>query len=363
MTKSTKVKKQKLKQLNQRRSVRLGNAGIAQGPSSSTSQTSPENSGQLNPGMTFGSIPSMNQLYQTPAGGTSNQRNPFVDQVGMTRSPTVTAPPEYESRRPSGQRLEYLYVPGQGFVAQEPNDTIKGNKDNNIHAPPSIETEPIDIDTPNDNESVREMTESEPSSDLNAIFHHAASIVTSTIGGENITLNQVNAINAMVTQFAANLDAAVTQLMSPRLASETESQYRNRMNAQFRFLQGNVNDNNMPMETSQTRSTVHFSPSTQGENDRTPSRPMPTTAASLRNTPENAQHIWKDRVAIQWMMNAEMRESGQSAFHDQGISFDASGNPYDRNQRVPEDTDHRNTSDSQRDHRDNRTPNDRSHSS
>ncbi|KAJ7587783.1 hypothetical protein C8J56DRAFT_890662 [Mycena floridula] len=379
MTKGTKTKKQKLKQLqSHRRSARIGNASVAQGPPSLMSQTSPENSEQLNPGLTFGSIPSMNQLYQTPEG----------------------APPGYKSRRPSGDRMPYLYVPGQGFVAQDAENAPESNKTNDINVRLSTETRTIEIVNSNDDESVREMTESErgrrragksrhhgadtgdddiedqeiqqailnnlplidipeiappipesmndvnrtflppsASGDLNALFHHAASIVTSTIGGENITLTQAHAINTMATQFAANLDAAIAKLMSPRLASETESQYHTRMNAQFRFLQGNVNDNpnmnesHVLMDSSQSRTTVHFSPSTQGGENNTASRPVQILAESLRGTTENAQRVWKDRVAIQRMMNAEMCESGKSVFPDQGISFDESGNPYDRNHK------------------------------
>ncbi|KAJ7598884.1 hypothetical protein C8J56DRAFT_881448 [Mycena floridula] len=417
MTKSTEVKKQKLKQLqNQRRSVRLGTANVVQNPLNTSSQTSPGNSGTSNPGMTFGSIPSMTHLYQTPEGGArrvfstavssldtltpspvadqSNQQNPFVDRVGMTRSPTVTEPPGYESRRPSGQRMEYLYVPGQGFVAQNPESAPENPNDNEIRVQQPVAPRTSDIE---DNESVREMTESErgrrragksrhhgadtddddiedpdiqqaildnlplmnepevmnqvpadtnelnrtflppsASEDLNALFHRAASIVTSTIGGNNITLNQVNAINTMAAQFAYNLDAAVAKLMSPRLTGETNEQYEARMNAQFRFIHANENDNprseRQTIETSQSRSTVHFSPSTRGgEPDyRNETRPEPITVSSIRGTPENAQRIWKDRVAIQRMVNGEMREKGVSAYPDQGISFDAAGNPYDR---------------------------------
>ncbi|KAJ7578592.1 hypothetical protein C8J56DRAFT_898111 [Mycena floridula] len=281
--------------------------------------------------------------------------------------------------------MEYLYVPGQGFVAQNPESAPENPNDNEIRVQQPVAPRTSDIE---DNESIREMTESErgrrragksrhhgadindddiedpdiqqaildnlplmtepevmnqvpadmneldrtflppsASEDLNALFHHAASIVTSTI------------------------DAAVAKLMSPRLTGETNEQYEARMNAQFRFIHANKNDNphseRQTIETSQSRSTVHFSPSTRGgEQDyHNGTRPEPVAVSSIRGTPENAQHIWKDRVAIQQMVNGEMREKGISVYPDQGISFDAAGNPYDRLNSVNQTDNNQNQND------------------
>ncbi|KAJ7595808.1 hypothetical protein C8J56DRAFT_1115956 [Mycena floridula] len=141
---------------------------------------------------------------------------------------------------------------------------------------------------------------SETSAQLNTLFNTAVNLVTATLGTGNVSQNQADAIAAETgNEFAANLDAAVAQLMSPRLPDESDSA---------------GNSGTAPVRHSNPGGLIP-------PEGLVPNITSPETAA------QNARY--KDRVAIQRMRNSDLRDCGKSNYADQGIAF-VCGVPYDR---------------------------------
>ncbi|KAJ7599572.1 hypothetical protein C8J56DRAFT_881998 [Mycena floridula] len=199
---------------------------------------------------------------------------------------------------------------------------------------------------------------------LNDLFNQAVNILMSSVTNEaNPILKTQDSIAAIAgNHFAANLEAAVSNLMLPRMQNESSEAYLFRMHAQRRFYEG-LNPQITTVPEIPTCPSVHFSPSTAPENNMAP--PMvdnrvssaavmtpviPQMTGQTRSEPvtrppgrEQTRRIqsepasvgrqtnFADRVAVQRMRNGDMRQSGSSNFVDQGISFDEGGNPYDRN--------------------------------
>ncbi|KAJ7600341.1 hypothetical protein C8J56DRAFT_1073282 [Mycena floridula] len=181
---------------------------------------------------------------------------------------------------------------------------------------------------------------SETSAQLNTLFNTAVNLVTATLGTGNVSQNQADAIAAETgNEFAANLDAAVAHLMSPRLPDESDSAYNVRINAQRRFEYANGN-NGFAGASLTSRSSVHFSHSAlqRGNSGTAPVRhsnpggliPPEGLVPNITSPETAAQNArYKDRVAIQRMRNSDLRDCGKSNYADQGIAF-VCGIPYDR---------------------------------
>ncbi|KAJ7599239.1 hypothetical protein C8J56DRAFT_881715 [Mycena floridula] len=206
---------------------------------------------------------------------------------------------------------------------------------------------------PSTGEESRSFLPTAASTELNTLFNRAVNLITSSLG-PSVGQPQTDAIaNTAGNHFAANLQSAVARLMSPRRENETDEQYASRINAQFRFVNGNANGPYQEEHSnSESRSNVHFSPSTSGgsvirdTDHRRDARDRNTNGSQRpdhsRNSRTNSiEHIedpvaranreFKDRVAVQRMRNTDMRQSGQSPYPDQNISFDDAGNPFNRN--------------------------------
>ncbi|KAJ7598936.1 hypothetical protein C8J56DRAFT_1039813 [Mycena floridula] len=351
-------------------------------------------------------LSSLNTLTPSPV-AIPVARSPFMTPTTLTGDPGFTD--DREGNGPDHNTNQYTFIPGLGFMyraeGQEPPATITETDFPNIiqsnivdegndgpetssaqmsereralrraekskhHGAASVGED--DIETPEiqqailDNlplkdpdpipsteEESRSFLPTAASTELNTLFNRAVNLITSSLG-PSVGQPQTDAIaNTAGNHFAANLQSAVARLMSPRRENETDEQYASRINAQFRFVNGNANRPYQEEHSnSESRSNVHFSPSTSGgsvirdtdhrrdaRDGNTNGSQRPDHSRSSRTN--SIEHIedpvaranreFKDRVAVQRMRNADMRQSGQSPYPDQNISFDDAGNPFNRN--------------------------------
>ncbi|KAJ7572579.1 hypothetical protein C8J56DRAFT_988779, partial [Mycena floridula] len=279
-----------------RKSTRLNSetTNAPAGPSSTANDTgqNADSSSSLN------SLNNLTRLLQNPQG---------------TFLPFGTALSSLSTLTPSPIAPAVVFVPGRGFMMESL-----------VNAETSP-TEPIAEETPAPNVN-NGIGSHGPMIALNSIFNDAIGIITSSLGANPIDQARVfDAIGiAAGNQFSVNLDAAIAQLMHP-LPPRGQT----------------VHFPSYSTEPKQERSTqsdrTHVKEKTPRSDKRKDRKSAAVDDNSAPARPQNeivdpvalAARIWKDRVAIQRMVNADMRESGQSAHPDQGIAFDASGNPYD----------------------------------
>ncbi|KAJ7579357.1 hypothetical protein C8J56DRAFT_897709 [Mycena floridula] len=408
---SAKKQKEKQRQVATRASIRLNPSNAPDNPATSLSfpTTSEGQSLGSHPSYTFGSIPSNLQTHITPNRGPVQVPSSALSSLDtLTPSPVpipdngspFMTPRSYTNA--TGQNVQdeyqpftniYTFIPGLGFLSrtEENPATITEADFPNVNQPnianertdepgtssaqmterecaircaekskhhgaasighprqPPVERSGTDH---NAEEGSRSFLPTAASTELNTLFNQAITLITSSLG-PSIDQPQTDAIaNAAGNHFAANLESAVAKLMLPRRDNENDTEYAAKINAQFRFMNGNANEPVADARShSESRSNVHFSPSTSGGSVNRPADNhridhhdqrigdwMPEQAQGRRtNSIEmieppvvRANREFKDRVAIQRMRNVDMRQSGQSPYQDQNISFDESGNPFD----------------------------------
>ncbi|KAJ7598499.1 hypothetical protein C8J56DRAFT_1039383 [Mycena floridula] len=178
-------------------------------------------------------------------GPIASEINPHFNEVpAMTENPNRTENSTSEASEPMTEKERQLCraekQPHHGADTEDEDVEIQQAILDNC---PIIEneTEPnAELNVTSPTAPTKRFLPSETSAQLNSLFNNAVNLVTATLGTGNVSQNQADAIAAETgNQFAANLDAAVAHLMSPRLPGETESAYNTRINAQRRFEYAN----------------------------------------------------------------------------------------------------------------------------
>ncbi|KAJ7591374.1 hypothetical protein C8J56DRAFT_1047573 [Mycena floridula] len=103
------------------------------------------------------------------------------------------------------------------------------------------------------------------STQLNDLFNQAVSILTTSLAlnGPTDIRTQDSIAGIAGNHFAANLEAAMSNLMLPRMQNESYEAYMTRLHAQHRFFNG-LGNQPPALTTIDSRNTVHFTPSTTG---------------------------------------------------------------------------------------------------